>query len=51
MVIGLPLNMLFLPKTAPAQRVQGSIVRPHILIDRTMILRSFAFAAGGSSQE
>ena len=51
MVIGLPLNMLFLPKTPPAQRVQGSIVRPHILIDRTMILRSFAFAAGGSSQE
>jgi len=45
MVIGLPLNMLFLPKTPPAQRVQGPIVKPHILIDRTMILLSFAFAA------
>ncbi len=44
-VIGLPLNMLFLPKTPPTQRVQGPIVKPHILIDRTMILLSFAFAA------
>jgi MFS family permease len=45
MVIGLPLNMFFLPKTPLAQRVQGPIVKPHILIDRTMILLSFAFAA------
>jgi predicted MFS family arabinose efflux permease len=45
LVIGLPLNMLFLPKTPSAQRVQGPIVKPHILIDRTMILLSFAFAA------
>jgi MFS family permease len=45
MVIGLPLNMLFLPKTPRAQRVQGPIVKPHIPIDRTMILLSFAFAA------
>jgi len=45
MVIGLPLNMLFLPKTPRVQRVQGPIVKPHIPIDRTMILLSFAFAA------
>ena len=45
LVIGLPLNMLFLPKTPRAQRVQGPIVKPHIPIDRTMILLSFAFAA------
>jgi predicted MFS family arabinose efflux permease len=45
MVIGLPLNMLFLPKTPRVQRVQGHIVKPHIPIDRTMILLSFAFAA------
>jgi hypothetical protein len=45
MLLGLPLNMLFLPKTAPAQRTVGPVVKPHIPIDRTMILLSFAFAA------
>jgi hypothetical protein len=44
-LIGLPLNMLFLPKTAPAQRTAGPVIKPHIPIDRTMILLSFAFAA------
>jgi hypothetical protein len=37
--------MLFLPKTAPARQVVGPVVKPHIPIDRTMILLSFAFAA------
>jgi hypothetical protein len=44
-LIGLPLNMLLLPKTATAQRIEGPVVKPHIPIDRTMVLLSFAFAA------
>jgi len=43
-VIGLPLNLL-LPRTETAQVVQGPTVKPHIPIDRTMVLLSFAFAA------
>lgn len=45
LVIGLPLNLLFLPKTAPAPRAAAPIAKPHIPIDRTMIVLSFAFAA------
>jgi predicted MFS family arabinose efflux permease len=45
MLIGLPLNMFFMPRTVPAQRVEGPIVKPHIPMDRTMVLLSFAFAA------
>jgi Major Facilitator Superfamily len=45
MLIGLPLNMLFLPKTVPLRQTSGPVVKPHIPIDRTMILLSFAFAA------
>jgi MFS family permease len=45
MLIGLPLNIFFLPRTTPAQRSAGPIAKPHVLIDRTMILLSFAFAA------
>jgi predicted MFS family arabinose efflux permease len=45
MLIGLPLDMFFLPRTTPAQRSAGPIAKPHILIGRTMILLSFAFAA------
>jgi hypothetical protein len=45
MLVGLTLNKLFLPKTAVAQRAAGPVVKPHIPIDRTMILLSFAFAA------
>jgi predicted MFS family arabinose efflux permease len=44
-LIGLPLNMVFLPKTPPAQRIERSVVKPHIPIDRTMVLLSIAFAA------
>jgi predicted MFS family arabinose efflux permease len=45
MLIGLPLNMFFLPKTVPLRQTSGPVVKPHIPIDRTMILLSFAFAA------
>jgi predicted MFS family arabinose efflux permease len=44
-VIGLPLNLLFLPKTDRAQLVEGPVIKPYIPIDRTMLLLSFAFAA------
>jgi predicted MFS family arabinose efflux permease len=46
-LIGLPLNMFFLPKTAtvPAPLSAGPVRKPHIPFDRTMILLSFAFAA------
>jgi predicted MFS family arabinose efflux permease len=44
MVIGLPLN-LSLPRAEPAPIVEGPIAKPHIAIDRTMVLLSFAFAA------
>ena len=43
-VIGLPLNLL-LPRTARIIQSQGPTVKPHIAIDRTMVLLSFAFAA------
>ncbi|ACI94839.1 major facilitator superfamily MFS_1 [Afipia carboxidovorans OM5] len=45
LLIGLPLNLLFLPKVAVAKRAEGSAVKPHIQIDRPMILLSLAFAA------
>jgi predicted MFS family arabinose efflux permease len=43
-VIGLPLNLL-LPRTEAAVVAEGPVVKPHIPIDRTMVLLSFAFAA------
>jgi predicted MFS family arabinose efflux permease len=43
-VIGLPLNLL-LPRTETAVVAEGPIIKPHIPIDRTMVLLSFAFAA------
>jgi MFS family permease len=43
-VIGLPLN-LSLPRTKPAQAAESPVSKPHIPIDRTMVLLSFAFAA------
>jgi len=45
LLIGLPLNVLFLPRTTPAANVSDSGARPHIAIDRTMVLLSLAFAA------
>src|SRR5581483_782829 len=43
-VIGLPLNSL-LPRAATRQVTEGPVVKPHIPIDRIMVLLSFAFAA------
>jgi Major Facilitator Superfamily len=43
-VIGLPLNLM-LPRTERTAAPQGSVVKPYIPIDRTMVLLSFAFAA------
>jgi predicted MFS family arabinose efflux permease len=43
-VIGLPLN-LSLPRAETQAVSDGPVVKPHIPIDRTMVLLSFAFAA------
>jgi len=42
-VIGLPLNLL-LPRAEKEAAAEGPVAKPHIPIDRTMILLSFAFA-------
>jgi len=44
-LIGLPLNLLFLPRVIAAKRNERSTVKPHMPIDRTMIMLSLAFAA------
>ncbi|WP_407174860.1 MFS transporter [Bradyrhizobium sp. STM 3562] len=44
-VIGLPLNFFMLPPVPGAKRAAASSVKPHIPIDRTMVLIAFAFAA------
>jgi hypothetical protein len=43
-LIGLPLN-LSLPRAEMAHVADAPVVKPHIPIDRTMVLLSFAFAA------
>lgn len=46
LVIGLPLNLLFLPRvTRTAYAQAATAAKPHIPIDRTMVLLSFTFAA------
>jgi MFS family permease len=44
LVLWLPLNLM-LPRAERAAANQGPAVKPHIRIDRTMVLLSFAFAA------
>jgi MFS family permease len=44
-VIGLPLNFLMLPPVKDARPTTETFVKPHIAIDRTMILLAFTFAA------
>lgn len=44
-VIGLSLNLFFLPKTEIVVRSAGPVAKPHIPMDRMMVLLSFAFAA------
>ena len=48
MLIGLPLNFFLLPKVAGAKAAAVNAVKPHVPIDRTMILLAFTFAAGWS---
>ncbi len=45
MLIGLPINLLFLPRVTATARAAAAAIKPHIAIDRTMILLAFAFAA------
>jgi predicted MFS family arabinose efflux permease len=44
-VIGLPLNLLMLPPIKGTKTGAGAQLKPHIPIDRTMVLLAFAFAA------
>ena len=44
-LIGLPINWWMLPKVAGAKAVVEAAVKPHIPLDRTMILLAFVFAA------
>ena len=44
-VIGLPINLLMLPAVKGAKASVAAAVKPHIPIDRTMILLAFVFAA------
>ena len=47
-LIGLPLNFFMLPAVAGAKAAVAASTKPHIPIDRTMILLAFAFAAAWS---
>ncbi|MGH6713674.1 MAG: MFS transporter [Bradyrhizobium sp.] len=44
-LIGLPINLLMLPAVKGAKAAVANAVKPHIPIDRTMILLAFVFAA------
>lgn len=44
-LIGLPLNFFMLPPVKGAKAAVAAAVKPHIPIDRTMILLAFVFAA------
>src|SRR6202140_868387 len=44
-LIGLPINFLMLPSVKGAKAAVASSVKPHIPIDRTMVLLAFTFAA------
>ena len=44
-LIGLPLNFFMLPAVAGAKAAVANAIKPHIPIDRTMILLAFTFAA------
>src|SRR6266478_4046464 len=47
-LIGLPINFLMLPAVPTAKAAKEAPLKPHIPIDRTMILLAFAFAAAWS---
>ena len=44
-LIGLPVNLLMLPAVKGAKAAVAAAVKPHIPIDRTMIVLAFVFAA------
>src|SRR6266478_980137 len=44
-LVGLPLNFFMLPTVKGAKAAVAASIKPHIPIDRTMILLAFAFAA------
>ena len=44
-LIGLPLNLLMIPRIESATAATGAAIKPQIPIDRTMALLAFAFAA------
>ena len=46
LLIGLPLNYFMLPTVAGTKAAAANAIKPHIPIDRTMILLAFTFAAG-----
>src|SRR6202790_1160061 len=48
-LIGLPLNFLMLPAVQGARAAVAASVKPHIPLDRTMILLAFPFAAACSA--
>jgi len=45
LLIGLPINLLMLPSVKDGKAATEKSVKPHIPIDRTMILLAFTFAA------
>ncbi|THD54948.1 MAG: MFS transporter [Bradyrhizobium sp.] len=47
-LIGLPINFFMLPAVKGARAAAAVSIKPHIPIDRTMILLAFAFAAAWS---
>jgi MFS family permease len=47
-VIGLPLNFFMLPKVTGAKAAAKTAPKPHIPLDRPMILLAFTFASAGA---
>src|SRR5579863_10714699 len=47
-LIGLPINFFMLPAVAGAKVAAAKLIKPHIPIDRTMVLLAFTFAAAWS---
>jgi MFS family permease len=47
-VIGLPINFIMMPAVIGAKAAVANAVKPHIPIDRPMVLLAFAFAAAWS---
>jgi MFS family permease len=48
MLLGLPLNLVFLPAVARAKAEMTAASKPHVPLDRTMLLLAFVFAAAWS---